>query len=404
MANRALPIMVINISCEMIYVLEERLVAQDVPAEKRAKVLNDMCKAAFDPEALESMFQPQPLYEQGQLLTLVTHLASASIIRLSENSLRKLFDLVLMTLKYQMMLIKCSPELLAVTLNHLDGVVTTMNINESSLALIEQCRQRLLKHFAATPYGTWDRIRHSIYCVLQDKHTRVSLFLQAKFQTKDGRFFLPRSGPLPPFVSIPGTVTFHRQEGDTTKSYQVSQYGPVQKGVLYTSQNLVERGTVLGENLYRLARAGKIEGVSMAKPLTATSDIAGPMPKVPAAKPTVAKPAAKPGSDAALRGLDILSRIVGAARTPSDDHFQLSFLDEYDSLDTQDYMNDELLVHEATNYSVLHVDATKQENALSAIALSLDFPEPDANPRDSSASKSAEDAAAEDLLALMDGL
>eukprot|EP00049_Salpingoeca_infusionum_P000381 m.39554 g.39554 ORF g.39554 m.39554 type:complete len:297 (+) comp10318_c1_seq1:39-929(+) len=225
MANRALPIMVINISCEMIYVLEERLVAQDVPAEKRAKVLNDMCKAAFDPEALESMFQPQPLYEQGQLLTLVTHLASASIIRLSENSLRKLFDLVLMTLKYQMMLIKCSPELLAVTLNHLDGVVTTMNINESSLALIEQCRQRLLKHFAATPYGTWDRIRHSIYCVLQDKHTRVSLFLQAKFQTKDGRFFLPRSGPLPPFVSIPGTVTFHRQEGDTTKSYQVSQYG-----------------------------------------------------------------------------------------------------------------------------------------------------------------------------------
>ncbi|EGD77976.1 hypothetical protein PTSG_09609 [Salpingoeca rosetta] len=175
MARCALPVLLLNLNCEMLYVIEERLVAQGVDAEKSARVRSDLVTAMFDREFIETLFKPQPMYDQAQLMSMLDHFSQASIIRLNAKSLSKLFDLMIMTVKYQFSLCKCAKEMLAVTLTHLEVVHDTLHLSQSCQQLVEHTINLVKERYGSLSTGTWQRIRHVIGCVLQDKHTRTAL-------------------------------------------------------------------------------------------------------------------------------------------------------------------------------------------------------------------------------------
>jgi hypothetical protein len=89
MAQRALGVLVLNLSCEMLYVIDERLIAQGVPRSKATKVLLDMSKAMFDSNFIDTLLKPQPMYSQSNLRTIFDHLSRASIMRLNSESMSK---------------------------------------------------------------------------------------------------------------------------------------------------------------------------------------------------------------------------------------------------------------------------------------------------------------------------
>ena len=97
-----LPVVVCNLGVEMLYILEQRLRAQSVPEEKAVKVLHDVVTAMFDPAFVDELFKPQPAYTQRSMRRIMDKLAHSSIMRLSESSMDKLYDLVTMGLKYQL--------------------------------------------------------------------------------------------------------------------------------------------------------------------------------------------------------------------------------------------------------------------------------------------------------------
>ena len=82
---------------------------------------------------MEELFKPQEIYNKAALKSLFHDLAHASIMRLNDTSMGKLYDLMTMVFKWQIFSVTNPKELILVTLNHLDGIrasVTQSSINK----------------------------------------------------------------------------------------------------------------------------------------------------------------------------------------------------------------------------------------------------------------------------------
>lgn len=80
-----MPILVVNLGVEMLYILDQRLKAQEIPGDKSSRVLLDVVKTMFDPVYVEKLFTPQELYSVSSTRKIFDRLAHSSIMRLSES-------------------------------------------------------------------------------------------------------------------------------------------------------------------------------------------------------------------------------------------------------------------------------------------------------------------------------
>lgn len=72
------------------------------------------------------MKRKQELHKHAAVRTLFEKLAHSSIMRLNSSSMSKLFDLMLMAFKYQLLKMKYPEELLQITLNHMNSLIEIM--------------------------------------------------------------------------------------------------------------------------------------------------------------------------------------------------------------------------------------------------------------------------------------
>eukprot|EP01059_Diplonema_ambulator_P001734 TRINITY_DN1145_c1_g1_i2.p1 TRINITY_DN1145_c1_g1~~TRINITY_DN1145_c1_g1_i2.p1 ORF type:complete len:178 (+),score=50.24 TRINITY_DN1145_c1_g1_i2:60-536(+) len=122
MSLLAMPFLIINYGGEMIYILEQRLHSQQIKAEKAQKVLYDLTRALFNEAFINELLRPHALYTPEQTRDVCNKLAQSSIMKLSCDSMDKLFDLVVMGVKYQVMSTKYPTDLIDITLNHIDYI------------------------------------------------------------------------------------------------------------------------------------------------------------------------------------------------------------------------------------------------------------------------------------------
>ncbi|XP_068238459.1 protein OSCP1-like [Palaemon carinicauda] len=144
MSLRALPLQFLNLGGEMMYIIDQRLRAQNIPSDKAAKVRNDIIGIMLNRRFVEELFKPQDLYCRSALRTVFDKLAHGSVMRLNAPSMDKLFDLMLMGLKYQVLMCPQPLDLLLVTLNHLDALKSYAS-STSVLAQVEDTLNLLIK-------------------------------------------------------------------------------------------------------------------------------------------------------------------------------------------------------------------------------------------------------------------
>ena len=87
-------------------------------------MLNDIVGIMLNERFLVQLFKPQTVYNKAALRKLFEDLAHASIMRLDKESMDKLYDLMIMAFKYQILMARQPLELIHVTLNHLDAIRT----------------------------------------------------------------------------------------------------------------------------------------------------------------------------------------------------------------------------------------------------------------------------------------
>lgn len=380
----AMPVVVLNMGIEMVFVLEQRLRAQSIAPDKARRVLVDVVRALLVPAFLREIFRPQVLYSSRQLRTVFETLAHASIMRLNTASMAKLYELMLMGAKLQCVSASACGGPLRVPVNvtqtHLEtlkemlamhsvasavassrgeadaAAATTTGagtqamldsltalaaaaaaVAASDSAAIEGTVSDLIDAVGRTMravYGTlpaaevW-ALHSTLLSFFQDRRIRVSIFLSENLQTQDGQLILPEQQPPAPGAPAVGSLKYFDAAG--------KQIGPT----TVLAPLSAKRGTgappapaALGRNVYASHRT-KPSIDSGGAPLVAS--MANFTGNVSAADAALADPSddaetASSGGGALLEssrhgrvGMNFLSTLVGRSSAAAGDPLPMDF-------------------------------------------------------------------------------
>ncbi len=240
-----MPIIVLNMGGEMIYILNQRLQAQNVPLDKARKVLGDVIRTMYTPMFLEELFKPQEIYTMASTKQIFDKLAHSSIMRLNKTSMDKLFDLMTMGVKYQLISCRSPHQYLQVTLNHLD-ILAEMVKTEGVTDLIQVAISKAIELYTKLSNGNWLLLEQVLLQFFQGKKIKVSLFLQRNLQTLQGSLVLNNKGKLPFRTELPGEIRYF--EG---KEYiRSDEFLSDLRNECTVSETILEPNWTMGMNIY----------------------------------------------------------------------------------------------------------------------------------------------------------
>jgi len=293
----------------MMYILDQRLRAQNIPKEKSKKVMHDIVGTMLNSRFMNELFKPQDAYSKKAMRTVFDKLAHASIMRLNSASMDKLYDLMTMAFKHQVSLCLRPQDIMLITLNHMDAMYEFVKDSETVLNQVENVFALLKEHYGNLTAGQFQLIRMTILSFFQDMHIRVSIFLKDKVQTPNGRFILPKDGPVPWDTEVPGTIRFF-ENGQQSKTITFNTAAknnlPDKAG---SCELFGDRVTKLGKNMYEVARQ-----------VETTIQQAGPKP-VSHSMPEIDSENRNPLAKAEL---NLLSYLISGDRKANDNAFRLN--------------------------------------------------------------------------------
>ncbi|XP_028819482.1 protein OSCP1a isoform X2 [Denticeps clupeoides] len=234
--------------------------------EDRKTVLTVIISAMFSKGFMEELLKPQGLYSHRAMRTLLTRLAHASIMRLNAASMDRLYELVVMAFKYQVLLCPRPRDLLLITFNHTDAIRNFVKHSPATVNQVDEVQRRLIETYTRLSEGEFQLIRQTLLTFLQDMHVRVSLFLKDKLQNPSGRFVLVTTGPVPHASDVPGLIRIFNRKGREVKRREFPAGGsytsPMREG---SFEMFGDRATRLGTNMYSVTPVadGKTSGASM---------------------------------------------------------------------------------------------------------------------------------------------
>mmetsp|Transcript_40029 Transcript_40029/g.66654 ORF Transcript_40029/g.66654 Transcript_40029/m.66654 type:complete len:378 (+) Transcript_40029:36-1169(+) len=316
MSLLSMPFLVTNLGGEMIFILEQRLHAQNIPKEKSNKVLQDVSRAMFSQKFINELTKPQEIYSSSATREIFDRLAHSSIMRLSESSMDKLYDLMTMGFKHQIVTCTHPRELIEVTLNHLESIRASVESNPQTVELVDGAISQVVKLCSEISNSEFAQIRQSLAKFFQDKRIKVSLFLQDGIQSADGTIVIPKGGPLvnDETVEAPGTIRYYNDSGAVTStetfSYALADcVGARLTGDPYDKNT---RDSKLGKNIYTVDRTKKREAAkAAAKPAASTAT-------------TTSAKKMKENKGSAVSELKSLRDMISAA--PADNPFKITNL------------------------------------------------------------------------------
>lgn len=208
--NSALPFLIINMGGEMIYILNQRLLAQKIPIDKADKVRSDVIRHLFSEDFIQELMQPQALYSMTSTRQVFDKIAQSSIMKLQTSSMNKLFDLMLMGVKMQILNLTYPEQLLKLCLNHIEELAL-LTTAKDCLTCLNATSEKLVKSYSALSSAVFARIRQALLRFFQNRLVKVTMFMHGGLQLADGTFKIPVEDGVPQ-SECPGKVLIGKAE------------------------------------------------------------------------------------------------------------------------------------------------------------------------------------------------
>ena len=226
-------------------------------------MLQDVVKTMFHERFIEEVFKPQAVYTPVALRGIFEKLAHSSIMRLSESSMDKLYDLMCMGMKQQVVCSSYAGELYAVTMNHLETMFPMIAGTLAEGRLIS-VRNKFVSVYQPMSPWQWMLIRKEILGFMQDRRVKVSLFLAEGLQANDGTPIISLKGRLPPQTKPPGVIYIRDSAGGAivasvsfSMSSEISADVTPPPTTLYTSAEYSPWGGNIYERSHSSSHGGK---------------------------------------------------------------------------------------------------------------------------------------------------
>jgi len=254
----ALPILLLNLGGEMIYVLRQRLLAQKVDPVKGEKVLNDVIGQLFEPTFLSFAFKPRGLYSFNETKMLFSKIAHSSIMKLNETSMGKLFDLMTMVFKYQFLSCRSPRDIIDVTTTHIK-VLRSYVTDPKIKSYIDDCSLKIDMMYPSLSIGQLWSLKQTLSDFLQGRNVKVSLLLQENLQDRsNGKIFLNLDGPCPSETPVPGGIRTYDAEANVSSEHKADYtlHGASPEEYDQRQYDIIKSS--IGINLYALVRSEEI--------------------------------------------------------------------------------------------------------------------------------------------------
>ena len=206
----SMPVIINCLGGEMIYILCSRLKAQSISQEKSIRVIKDIGNLLYNKKFQNDLYIHKKPNKHQEVKSIFESLAHSSIMRLNTTSMNKLFELMLMTLKLQILRTRYPEEIYQIVINHFYGVIEIMKmIDPNDTELIDMLKNAMNNFMniygKLNPYD-YIILKSVILRFLQGKNVKVSIFIQENLQDTSSILYLPMNEISPPFVGKLGVV------------------------------------------------------------------------------------------------------------------------------------------------------------------------------------------------------
>ena len=213
-----MPVIIYNLGGEMIYVLCSRLKAQEIPSDKSNKVIHDVVSHLFDRKFLSEINKHRIVSKHQEVRQMFEKLAHSSIMRLNSTSMSKLFELMLMSIKLQVLRVRYPEEIYKITLNHLESIKKILGEqdpkgNSDLINQLNECIKNFMNDYSQLSPYDYIVLKQTLMRFLQGKNVKVSIFIQDNLQGNNSTIFLPMTEKAPPFVNKPGIIKETDEKG-----------------------------------------------------------------------------------------------------------------------------------------------------------------------------------------------
>ena len=206
----SMPVIINCLGGEMIYILCSRLKAQSISEEKSIRVIKDIGNLLFNKKFQNDLYIHKKPNKHQEVKSIFETLAHSSIMRLNSTSMNKLFELMLMTLKLQILRTRYAEEIYQVTLNHFNGVIEIINMIDPTdtnlINMVKDSMENFINVYRELRPYDYIILKSVILRFLQGKNVKVSIFIQENLQDSNSIIYLPMNEKSPPFTKKLGKV------------------------------------------------------------------------------------------------------------------------------------------------------------------------------------------------------
>mmetsp|Transcript_6017 Transcript_6017/g.18136 ORF Transcript_6017/g.18136 Transcript_6017/m.18136 type:complete len:303 (-) Transcript_6017:147-1055(-) len=194
----ATPYLVVNLGCDYLFLLESRLRSEAaIPAKKTDEVLVDCAFALFEENVIEKSFKRQKLQSVEEVKRLFYIVGQSPSLRIDEANLDKLFTIIGMAMKAQLMRMRTADDAIVFAEKHLNEVrllLDRTSLGEEAYEVIDDVRKRLLEWYKDMTLAEFHRMRITLLNYFADLRTPVSALIEASIQHDTGYLFAPTRG------------------------------------------------------------------------------------------------------------------------------------------------------------------------------------------------------------------
>ena len=215
----AMPILIYNLGGEMLYILCSRLKAQKIAGNKSSQVIHDVVATLFNEKCLTEMSKHDKIHTHQQVRKFFEKLAHSSIMRLNTTSMSKLFELMLMTFKLELIRTRYPEEIYQITLNHLESIKEIIikenaSQNKENLNILNKVINDFKNIYGKLSIYDYIVLKSTLMRFLQGKNVKVSIFISDKLQSQKNILYLPMIEIAPPLLEKPGEIKIYDLNGN----------------------------------------------------------------------------------------------------------------------------------------------------------------------------------------------
>ncbi|XP_044758883.1 protein OSCP1 [Coccinella septempunctata] len=192
MSHYVTPFLVLNLGSEMVYVVAQRLQAQNVSSDKMTRVLDEIIGTLVSRELVSDIMKPQPAYSHKAIKEMISVITQSSAMRLDPSSMNKLWDLITMVYKWQLTM---SHEVIKITLRHLYEIENYVTNPDTQIRL-QKVQDHMDNFNKLLTQDEKMTLREDILYWLKQYNVRVSLLMRMGLQSMCGNFIVDNLNPV----------------------------------------------------------------------------------------------------------------------------------------------------------------------------------------------------------------